>query len=107
MAGRHVFFRQGSAFPEKILLQLTNNYFLVFTPRRIQAILVEQHFAMLAPHSPGFLGHVLVNLLPQLIIEWWFLQARQFSLQFHAKNISRHNFLLNSTCKTKITTAAV
>src|ERR1700685_1834655 len=56
LARRHVFFRSGGAFAKKELIQLLYDHFLIFPPRRVQAVFVEQHLAVLGPHVPRVLG---------------------------------------------------
>ena len=51
---------------------------------------LEQHFAMLGPHSPGVLGNIVVNFLAEIVIEGRFVESGQFFLQFHAENGVRH-----------------
>src|SRR5579863_1920464 len=88
---RHVLFRQNRSLPKEELLQLLDDHFLILAPRRIQAVFVHQHLAMVCPHLPGLLRNIVVNLAPQVVIERRLIQPGQFLLQLHAKNSVRHN----------------
>src|SRR5205807_4571347 len=72
--------------------------------RRIQAELVQHHLAVLGPHPPGFLRHVVIDLLTQLGVEWRLIEPGHLFLKLHAKNsvacghwVTRHTRLLKSS----------
>src|ERR1700681_3712551 len=84
--GRDVFSGAGRAFSEEKLLHLLHDDLLILLARRIQAILIQQHLAMLHPLAPSLLRDVFVNLLAQFAVEWRFRKPRQFTFQFCAEN---------------------
>src|SRR6266446_2873075 len=95
LGGRHVIFWRGCAFAEEELLQLLGNYFLIFAARRIQAILIEKHLAVLHPHCPGLLRDVVIHFAAELVVKRRLAQTRQLFLQLHAEySVSRHEYSL-------------
>jgi len=70
-------------------LQLLDDRGLVFLPRRIQAVFVEQHLAVLHPHLSRHPGRHLIDFLPQFGIERRLIQARKFFLQLDAEHFMR------------------
>src|SRR5271165_2275066 len=97
---RHILLRRGRPFAEEILLHLFHDRLLVLTASRIQAILVQQHFAELRPTPPGFLGDVFINLLPEFRVKRRFIQTRKFLAQLDAENCAlSHRFSQELTGK--------
>src|SRR5271157_5001534 len=73
---------------EEKLLHLLHDDFLVLLARRIQAIFVEQHFAVFHPLSPSLLRDLLVDLFSQVAVERRLGEPRQFLFQSCAENFS-------------------
>src|SRR5215510_10418948 len=81
---RNVFLGERCTLAEQEILHVLHDDFLRFSVRRIEAVLVENHLAVLAPLSPRLFGDTLVNTLTQRAIEGWFIEPRQVSPQLHA-----------------------
>src|SRR5437868_5773321 len=95
---RHITRRQRGVLAPKEILQVFHDYFLVLGVRRIQAELVQHHFAVLGPHPPSFLGDVVVDLLPQFGVEWRLIEPWHLFLELHAKhNMARGHWITRHT----------
>src|SRR5262249_24178753 len=93
--------RRGTLAKE-ILFHLLNDNLLIFSACRVQAVLVQQHFAELNPGVPGFLGHIFVNFLAQIVVERRLFEPGKILLQLYAKHLAiRHkdqeNYLIRAT----------
>src|SRR5207244_10915875 len=69
---RHVLRRGRGALAEEVLFHLFHDHFLILLARRIQAIFVQNHLAVLRPLAPGLLMTLIVDFLAELRIEWRF-----------------------------------
>ena len=76
---------RGSLTEEK-LLHLLHDDFLILLARRVQAIFVQQHFAVFHPLAPRLLRDLLVDLFPQVAVERRLGEPRQFLFQFCAED---------------------
>ena len=82
--------RQLRALAEEILVHLFEQEFLRLGGAEIEAVLVHEHFHVLDPHLPRFLGDAVVDLLPQrMAFERDFVQSFHLLLELHAKNFAR------------------
>jgi hypothetical protein len=89
---RYVLLGWGGALAEEILLHLFDDGLLVLAASRIEAILVQQHFAEFGPARPGFSGDVVVDLLSEFRVKGWLIQARKFFVQLDTENLAlRHS----------------
>src|SRR2546427_4435950 len=102
LGGWHVLLGRCYSFPKEILLHLVNDHFLVFAPRRIQPILIQQHLAEFCPRVPRLLRDVLVDFLAQLSIKRRLVQSREFLLKFDAENFSFCHDVPRSRCERKL-----
>src|ERR1700682_1183255 len=84
--GRDVFSGAGRAFSEEELLHLLHDNLLILLARWVQAILVQQHLAVLHPLAPSLLRDIFVNLLAQFAVERSLRKPGQFTFQFCAEN---------------------
>src|SRR5947209_13691054 len=92
---RNVFGWARGSLTEEKLLHLLHDDFLILLARRVQAIFVQQHFAVFHPLAPRLLRDLLVDLFSQVAVERRFGESGQFLLQFGAKDsVIRHKFLL-------------
>src|SRR6059036_2855154 len=66
---RHVLRRGRGALAEEELFHLFHDHFLILLARRIQAIFVQKHLAVLRPLAPGLLRNLIVDFLAELRIE--------------------------------------
>jgi hypothetical protein len=92
LLGRDVVRWRGRALSKEILLHLPDDYFLIFTPRRVQAVLVQQHLAKLRPLLPSLLRHIVVDFLAKLGIEGGLFQPGQFLVQLYAHHFPFSHF---------------
>ena len=76
---------RGSLTEEK-LLHLLYDHFLILLAGRVQAIFVQQHFAVLHPLAPRLLRDLFVDLFAQVAVERRFGEPGQFLFQFCAEN---------------------
>src|SRR5438477_7374867 len=102
LLGRHVSRRQRRTFSKEELLQMLHDHFLILRIGRIQAVLVQHHLAVLAPHPPRFFRYLVVNTLPQFGIKRRLIQARHLTLKLYAvhhplsrtRRHCRHGFVI-------------
>ena len=86
MRGGNVFGGTRGAFAEEELLHLLHDDFLILLAGGVQAIFVEQHFAVLHPLAPRLLRDMVIDLFPQFAVEWRLGKTRQFLFQFCAED---------------------
>ena len=92
---RNVFGGTRGSFAEEKLLHLLHDDFLILLARRVQAIFVQQYFAVFHPLAPRLLRDLLVDLFSQVAVEGRLGEPRQFLFQFCAENfVIGHKFLL-------------
>lgn len=82
MGGGNVFLGRRGACPKEKLLHVMNDDLLVLLARRVQAVFVEQHLAVLHPLTPGLLRHVVIDSFAKVVIERRLWKARQLLFQF-------------------------
>src|SRR5438046_7038345 len=102
LGGWHVLLGRCYSFSKEILLHLLDDDFLIFAPRRIQPVLIQQHLAEFCPRVPRLLRDVLVDFLAQLSIKRRLVQSREFLLKFDAENFSFCHDVPRSRCKRKL-----
>ena len=86
MGRRNVLGGWRRAFTEEELFHLFHDHFLILFSCWVQAIFVEEHFAILRPLAPGLLRDLVVDFVAEFGIERRFLESGQFLLQLDAKN---------------------
>src|ERR1039458_5669024 len=85
-SGRDVIRREGRAFAKEVLVHLLDEELLGFLVAEVEAVLVHDHLQAVYPHLPGFLGNVVVDLLPQrMAVEGHFIEAFHFLLKLHTE----------------------
>src|SRR5437870_3619650 len=102
LGGWHVLLGGRYSFSKEILLHLLDDDFLIFAPRRIQPVLIQQHLAEFCPRVPRLLRDVLVDFLAQLSIKRRLVQSREFLLKFDAENFSFCHDIPRSRCERKL-----
>ena len=89
----NVLFWFGGAFAEEEEIQLFHDDFLIFAASGVQAVFIEQHFAMLHPHLPGLLGDIFVDLLAEFVVERRLVETGELFVELYAMDHVRHKFL--------------
>src|SRR6266705_773540 len=102
LGGWHVLLGRCYSFSKEILLHLLDDDFLIFAPRRIQPILIQQHLAEFCPRVPRLQRDVLVDFLAQLGIKRRLVQAGEIFLEFDAENFSFCHEVPRSRCERKL-----
>lgn len=88
--GRDVLWRRGGAFPEEVLLHLSNDHFLVLATGGIETVFVQQHLAEIRPLVPRLLGNIVVDFAAEIRVKGRFVEAGQFLVQLDAENLVLH-----------------
>src|ERR1017187_2637406 len=86
--GRDEIRRQGRTVAKEETVHLLDEELLGFPGAEVQAVLVHEHLHAVHPHLPGFLGNVVVDLLPErMAVERHFVEALHFALELHTEHL--------------------
>jgi gamma-glutamylcyclotransferase (GGCT)/AIG2-like uncharacterized protein YtfP len=70
---------------------------LALRRNEVEPIFVDDHFRVLEPHPPGFLGNTVEYALPKRSFDGGFVQTLELSTQLDALNHTRHGDLSSTT----------
>src|SRR5947199_9232373 len=88
--GRLVVGRESGALAEEVLLRLVEQDLVRLLAAAGEPVLVHDHLEMLEPHLPRLLRNVVVDALPELVVERAVLEPGKLLLELHALHHPRH-----------------